>query len=76
MEEEDAQDDGKEPAYRSHDAVDGHVEPFFKKDGWAGHDGGGEEDIVDGSNYGRVEDVKRFVQVVNLYTDTDHQADD
>lgn len=76
MEEEDPKNNCKEPANCSYYAINRHIKPFFEKDGWAGHDRGGEENIIDGSNYRRVKDVERFVQVVNLNTDADHQADD
>lgn len=76
MEEEDPQNDRKKTTYRSYYAINRHILPLFKKDGWAGHDGGGEEDIIDGGNNRCVKNVERFVQVVNLNTDTDYQADD
>lgn len=76
MEEEDPQNDGKESTNRSHYSVNGHIQPFLEEDGWAGHDRGGEEDVVDGSDYRGVKDVEGFVQVVDLNADTDYQADD
>lgn len=76
VEEEDPQNDCKEPTDCSYYAINRHIQPFFEKDGWAGHDRGCKEDIIDGSNNGCVKDVERFVQVVNLNTDADYQADD
>lgn len=76
MEEEDPQNDGEEPANCSHDFVSGHPQPLLKKDRWAGHNRGGEEDVVYGRDYGGVIDVKSFVQVTDLNADTDYQADD
>ena len=76
MEEEDPQNDGKESANGSHHTINGHVQPFFKEDGRAGHDGGGEEHVVNGSNHRGVKDVEGLVQVVDLNADTDYQADD
>lgn len=76
MEEEDPQNDGEETTDGSHHPVSGHTQPFFEEDGRAGHDGGGEEDVVDGRDYGGVIDVEGFVQVIDLDADTDNQADD
>lgn len=76
MEEEDPQNDGKETANCSYYAINRHVLPLFKKNGWAGHDRGGEEDIINGGDDRCVKDVERFVQVVDLNTDADYQADD
>lgn len=76
VEEEDPQNDGKEAAERSHDAIHGHVQPLFEQDGGAGHDGGGEEDIIDGGDDGCVKDVERLVQVVDLNAEADHQEDE
>lgn len=76
MEEEDPQNDDEEPAYCSHYSINVHTQPFLEENGWARHDRGGEEDVVDGSDYGGVEDVKGFVQVTDLNTDADYQADD
>lgn len=76
VEEEDPQNDCKEPTDCSYYAINRHIQPFFEKNGGAGHDRSGKEDIIDGSNNGCVKDVERFVQVVNLNTDADYQADD
>lgn len=76
MEKEDPQNDGKEATNCSHNPIHGHIQPLLEEDGRAGHDRGGEEDIIDRSDDGSVKDVKGFVQVVDLDTDTDHQADD
>lgn len=76
MEEEDAQNDGEEAANCSNHSVHGHIQPFLEENGWAGHDRSGEEHIVDGGDKRRVEDVEGFVQVADLNSDTDHQADD
>lgn len=76
MEEEDPQNDGEEPANCSHCSVSGHTQPLLEENGRAGHDGGGEEDVVDGRDQGGVEDVEGFVQVIDLNADADYQADD
>lgn len=76
MEKEDSQNDGEEPANSSHYSVSGHTQPFLEEDGWAGHDRGGEEDVVDGSDHGSVKNVEGFVQVADLNANTDYQADD
>lgn len=73
MKEEDAQDDGEEPADCAHSVVRRHPKPLLEKDCRAGHDRGGKEDIVYGRDNGGVEDIQGFVQVVYLQTDTDHQ---
>lgn len=74
VQQEDSHDDGEEAAQRSNDVIHRHVLPLFEEDGGAGEDGGGEEDVVDGRDQGGVEDVQRFVQVVDLRADTSQQA--
>lgn len=76
MEEEDPQNDSEEPANCSHYSISGHTQPFLEEDGGAGHDWGGEEDVVDGSDQGGVKDVEGFVQVADLNGDANYQADD
>lgn len=76
MEEEDAQNDGEKAANCSNHSIHGHIQPLLEENGWAGHDRGGEEHIVDGGDDGRVKNVQCFVQVADLNSDTDHQADD
>lgn len=50
MEEEDPKNDGEEPTDCSNCSVSGHSQPLLEENGWAGHDGGGEEDVVDGND--------------------------
>lgn len=76
MEEEDPQNDSKESTNCSHYSINIHTQPFFEEDGWADHDRGCEENIVDGSDNWGVKDVKGFVQVADLNANTDDQADD
>lgn len=76
VEEEDAQNDGEKAADCSNHSIHAHIQPFLEENGGAGHDRSGEEHVVDGGDYRRVEDVQGFVQVADLNGDTDHQADD
>lgn len=76
MEEENPQNYGEEPTDSSHRSISGHAQPFLEEDSWAGHDGCGEEDVVDGCDNGGIIDVEGFVQVIDLNADTDYQADD
>lgn len=76
VEQEDADDDGGEAAERADDVVRAHVAPLLEEDGGAREHRRGEEHVVDGSDQGGVEDVQRFVQVVDLCADAGHQPQD
>lgn len=48
--------------------------PLLEEDSRTSHDSCGKQDIVDRCDHRCIEDVQGLVQVVNLDTDADHQA--
>lgn len=76
MEKEDAQDDGKEATDGPDNVHEDQMLPLFEQNRRAGHNGCGEEDVINGGDHRRVEDVQGFVEVVDLDADTDHQSNE
>lgn len=71
MKEKDAKDDGEEAADGAQGAIGSHAQPLLEQDGRTGHDGRGEEHVVDRCDNRRVEDVQGFVQVADLDADAE-----
>lgn len=74
MEKKDPNDDGKKATNRPSSPIGGHAKPLFKQNGWTGHDGRGEEDVINRCDYRGVKDVEGFIKVADLDADADHEA--